>query len=157
MGYTLSCRRVVKIATSMPSPIITHPINKWSYLLWCTGTELCDEDSMQATLGFVKNIFKQNGYNDWQICRALNHHLHLDLEDNKPNSIAFMPFVGTIFNRISRVLAQHNIKSLGLPHVKLFSLLHPVKDSVRLRIPGQSFSTICYPSMERLINSDTQL
>jgi hypothetical protein len=37
--------------------------------------------------------------------------------DNKPNSVAFLPFVGTIFNHISRVLARHNIKSVGLAHM----------------------------------------
>jgi hypothetical protein len=36
------------------------------------------------------------------------------LED-KPNSVALLPFVGPVFNQISRVLAQHNIKSVGLP------------------------------------------
>jgi hypothetical protein len=41
---------------------------------------------------------------------------------------AFLPFVGTVFNRISRVLARHNIISVGLPHMKLSSLLRPVKD-----------------------------
>jgi hypothetical protein len=28
------------ISTSTPSPIITHPIKKLYYLLWCTGLEL---------------------------------------------------------------------------------------------------------------------
>jgi hypothetical protein len=56
--------------------------------------------------------------------------------DNKPHSVAFLPFVGTVFNHISRVLARHNIKSVGLPHVKLSSLLRPVKDHLGLRTPG---------------------
>jgi hypothetical protein len=40
------------------------------------------------------------------------------------------------FNRISRVLARHSIKSVGLPHMKLSSLLRPVKDHPGLRTPG---------------------
>jgi hypothetical protein len=47
----------------------------------------------------------------------------------QPHPVAFLPFVGTVFNRISRALARHNIKSVGLPHMKLSSLLHPVKDT----------------------------
>jgi hypothetical protein len=37
---------------------------------------------------------------------------------------------------ISRVLAWHIIKSVGLPHLKLSSLLHLVKDHLGLRTPG---------------------
>jgi hypothetical protein len=62
------------------------------------------EDSLQAELVFLKDVFKQNGYNDWQIHRALNRRPHLDQPDNKPNSVAFLLFVGTIFNHIIRVL-----------------------------------------------------
>jgi hypothetical protein len=96
---------------------------------------LCHEDSLQAELVFLRGIFKQNGY-DRQIHRALNHCPHSDQPDNKPNLADFLPFVRTIFNRISRVLAQHNIKSVALPHTKLSSLLHPAKDHLKLRIPG---------------------
>jgi hypothetical protein len=85
---------------------------------------------------FLKDVFKQNGYNDRQIHRALNRRPHLAQQDNKSNSAAFLPFVGTVFNRISRVLARHIIKSVGLPHMKLSSLLSPAKDHVGLRTPG---------------------
>jgi hypothetical protein len=88
-----------------------HPSNKQTILstLIPRARALCDEDSLQAELVFLRNVFKQNGYNAWQIHRALNHRPHLDQTD-KPNSVAFLPIVGTIFNCISRVLAQHNIK-----------------------------------------------
>jgi hypothetical protein len=59
---------------------------------------------------FLRDVFKQNGYNDRHIHRALNRPPHLDKPDNEPNSVAFLLFVGTIFNRISGVLAQRNIK-----------------------------------------------
>jgi hypothetical protein len=32
---------------------------------------LCDEDSLQTELVFLKDVFKQNNYNDQQIQRAL--------------------------------------------------------------------------------------
>jgi hypothetical protein len=37
---------------------------------------------------------------------------------------------------ISIVLARHNIKSVGLPHVKLSSLLRPLKDNLGLKTLG---------------------
>jgi hypothetical protein len=91
---------------------------------------------LQAELVFLKDVFKENGYNDQRIHRALNRRPLLPQPDKKPHSFAFLPFVGTVFNRISRVLARHNIKSVGLPHMKLSSLLHLVKDHLGLRTSG---------------------
>jgi hypothetical protein len=97
---------------------------------------LCDEDSLQAELVFLKDVFRENYYRDRQIHRALNRRPLLPQPDNKPHSVAFLPFVGTVFSRISRVLARHNMKSVVLPHMKLSSLLRPVKDHLGLRTPG---------------------
>jgi hypothetical protein len=55
---------------------------------------------------FLRDTFKLDGYNDRKIHGALNCHLHLDQPNKKPNSVSFLPFVGNIFNRISRVLAD---------------------------------------------------
>jgi hypothetical protein len=58
---------------------------------------------------------------------------------NKPYSVAFLPSVGSLFIRIRRMLTQRSnnraIKYLGLLHIKLSSLLHPVTDHLELRIP----------------------
>jgi hypothetical protein len=97
---------------------------------------LCDEDNLQAELVFLKDVFEENGYNDRQIYRSLNRRPHLPQPDNKFHSVAFLPFVGTVFNRISRVLARHNVRSVGLPRMELSSLLRPVKDHLGLRTPG---------------------
>jgi hypothetical protein len=59
---------------------------------------LYDEDSLQAELVFLRDIFKLNGYNKQQIHKALNHHPDVGQPDNKPNSVAFLPSVGPIFN-----------------------------------------------------------
>ncbi|KDR11794.1 uncharacterized protein LOC110836755 [Zootermopsis nevadensis] len=40
------------------------------------------------------------------------------------------------FNRISRLLARHNIKSVGLPPKKIPSFLRLVKDDLGLKMPG---------------------
>jgi hypothetical protein len=49
-------------------------------------------------LGFLRDVFEQNGYNARQIHRALNHRQHVRQSENMPDSVAFLPFVGTIFN-----------------------------------------------------------
>jgi hypothetical protein len=107
-----------------------HPSNEQAVLstLIHRAIALCDEDNLQAELVFPRDVFKQNDYNDRQIHRALNRRPHLYQPD--------LPFVGTIFNRIGRVLAGHNIKSVGFPHMKLSSLLRPVKDHLELRTSG---------------------
>jgi transposase len=115
-----------------------HPSNKQAVLstLIHRARALCDEDNLQADLVFLKGVFRENGYSDRQIHRTLNRRPLLPQPDNTPHSVAFLPFVGTVFNRIRRVLARHNIKSVGLPHTKLSSLLRPVKDHFGLRTPG---------------------
>jgi hypothetical protein len=85
---------------------------------------------------FLKDVFRQNGYNHQQIHRVLNRHPNINQPDDNPDSVAFLPYVGPIFNQISRVLSQHNIRSVGLPPKKVSSFLWPVKDNLGLRTPG---------------------
>jgi hypothetical protein len=85
---------------------------------------------------FLKDVFRQNGYNDQQIHRVLKRHPNISQPEVNPDSFAFLPYVGTIFNTISRVLSQHNIKSVGLPPKKVSSFLQPVKDNLGLRTSG---------------------
>jgi hypothetical protein len=64
---------------------------------------------------FLGDIVRQNGYTDKQIHRALNIPLRVAQPDKKSESVTFLPYVKPIFNRISTVLSQHNIKSVGPP------------------------------------------
>jgi hypothetical protein len=89
-----------------------------------------------SDLVFLRDFFKQNGCNDRQSHRALNRLPHLAQPDSEPNSVAFLPFVRTIFDHNSRVPALHNIKSVGLPHMTLSSIICHVVDSLGLRKPG---------------------
>jgi hypothetical protein len=56
-----------------------HQSNKQAVLstLIHKARSLCDEDSLQAELLFLKDVYKDNGYNDRQIHRALNRRPHL--------------------------------------------------------------------------------
>jgi hypothetical protein len=80
-----------------------HPSNKQAVLstLLPRTRALCDEDSLKAEFVFPRDVFRQNGYNDWQFHRALNRRPHLPQPDNEPNSAFFLSFVGTTFNRVS--------------------------------------------------------
>jgi hypothetical protein len=55
------------------------------------------------------------------------------VRDDRPTSVALLPYVSTTFNRISRVLSRHNIKSVGLPPRKIANFQGPVKDNLGLK------------------------
>jgi hypothetical protein len=82
---------------------------------------------------FLRDIFRQNGYTDQRIHRALNPPLRVAQPDEKPESVAFLPNVRPIVNRINRVLYWH-IKTMGLPPRKIFSFLQSVKDNLALKM-----------------------
>jgi hypothetical protein len=85
---------------------------------------LCDQENLHAELVFLNDVFWQNGYNDRQIHRVLNCRPNISQPKDNPDSVAFLPYVRTIFNRISRVLFRHNInKSVGLPPKKVSGFL----------------------------------
>jgi hypothetical protein len=48
----------------------------------------------------------------------------------------YTPYTQTTYGQLSRMLVKHNIKSVTLPHRKIFSYLPPVKDALGLRTPG---------------------
>jgi hypothetical protein len=83
----------------------------------------------------VKNVFRQNSYNDRQIHRVLNRRPHISQPKDKPDLVAVLPYTGTIFNIISRVLSRHNINPVGLPPKKVSGFLLLVKDNLGLRTP----------------------
>ncbi|XP_023707716.1 uncharacterized protein LOC111864596 [Cryptotermes secundus] len=101
---------------------------------------LCDQDNLHAALVLLGDVFRKNGYNNRQLHRVLNRQPNISRHECKLGSVSFLPsfppYVGTIFNRISRVLSRHIIKSVGLPPNKLPSFLQPVKDSLGLRTQG---------------------
>jgi hypothetical protein len=68
-------------------------------------------------------------------CRLSHRRPNISQLEDNPDSVSFLPYVGDIFNRISRVLFLHDIKSMGLAPKKIFSLLRPVKDNLGLKTP----------------------
>jgi hypothetical protein len=80
-----------------------NPSNKQAVLstLVYRARALCDQETLHAELAFLQDVFKQNGYNDRQIHRVLNRRPNISQPEDKPDSVEFLPYVGTIFNRIS--------------------------------------------------------
>jgi hypothetical protein len=115
-----------------------HPSNKQAVLstLVHRARSLCDQESLHSELEFLRTTFRQNGYSDQQIRRALNKPARVASTPDKPDSIAFLPYVGTTFNLISRLLSRHNIKSVGLPPKRIPGFLRPGKDDLGLKTPG---------------------
>jgi hypothetical protein len=61
---------------------------------------------------------------------------------NKPISTALLPYIGSTYNQLSRMLAKYNIKSTALPPKKISTFLWPIKDTPGLRTPGV-YSILC--------------
>jgi hypothetical protein len=108
--------------------IITPPTNRPFLQPWSTGSvrALCDKESLHEELQFLKTTFRENGYSMKQIQRALNPVVRTSKLNNKPTLIALLSHVQMTYSCSSRMLAKHNIKSVGLLPRKISSFLHPV-------------------------------
>jgi hypothetical protein len=115
-----------------------HPANKQSVLasLIHRAKSLSDQDSLTHELEFLTAVFKDNGYNHQQICRAMEPVAWPPKTNDKPTLTAYIPYTQTTYGRFSRMLAKHNIKSVTLPPRKIFNYHPPVKDALGLRTLG---------------------
>jgi hypothetical protein len=75
-----------------------HPSNKQAVLstLVHRARSLCDQESLHSELEFLRTAFRQNGYSNRQIRRALNSPARVAPTPEKPDSVAVLPYVGTI-------------------------------------------------------------
>ncbi|GFG31913.1 hypothetical protein Cfor_11969 [Coptotermes formosanus] len=115
-----------------------HPSIKQAVLstLVHRARALCDKEGLHELLELLKTTFRENGYSLKQIQRALNSAVRTPKSNDKPTSVALLPYVQITYSRISRMLAKRNISSVGLPPRKISSFLRPVKDDLGLRIFG---------------------
>jgi len=99
-----------------------HPAHKLSILssLVHRAHALCDHESLSQELDFLIITFKQNGYNDRQIERAMKPSRQILVPENKPTATAFIPYTNNTYGRLSRMLAKY-IKSVAIPHRKIAS------------------------------------
>jgi hypothetical protein len=97
---------------------------------------LCDNENLGGETHHLKRIFQQNGYNKNEIRQALHPKQKPKLNDEKPISIALIPYKKTIMNKICRLLAKYNIKIVHIPRMKNMHMLRLVKDDLGLKVPG---------------------
>jgi hypothetical protein len=69
-----------------------------------------------------------------QFHRSLNSPPSVAQPDEEPISVAFLPYVGSIFNRNSRFMSRH-IKSVGHSQRKISSVVRSDKDDRGLQTP----------------------
>jgi hypothetical protein len=84
---------------------------------------------------FLTTVLKNNGYTTQQIGRALKPEAKTAKTNDKPISTAYIPYTQTAYDRLSRILAKHYIKSIALPPKNISNYLPPLKDAVALRTP----------------------
>jgi len=97
---------------------------------------LCDQESLPSELEFLTTVFKNNGYNQPLIERALLPWRIAIKNKIKPTATALLPYTQTTFGRLSRMLSNYNIKSVALSPRKISNFLPPFKEALGLRIPG---------------------
>jgi hypothetical protein len=73
---------------------------------------------------------------NWRYIRALNPLDRVAPCQEKPALFAFLPYMSTAFNCISRLLSRHNIKSMDLPLKKVPRFLQHMKGDLGLKTPG---------------------
>jgi hypothetical protein len=83
---------------------------------------LCDKDSLRGELEFLKTTFKENGSSCKQIQCALNPKVRTSKPKDKPTPATLLPYVQTAYCCLSRMLARHNIKNVGLLPRKISQL-----------------------------------
>jgi hypothetical protein len=76
-----------------------YPSNKQAALstLVHRARALCDQDSLLAELRLLGDVFRKNGYNNRQSHRVLNRRPNISRPEDKPDSVAFLPYVGAVF------------------------------------------------------------
>ena len=97
----------------------------------------CDQDSLPQELEFLTSVFKMNRYSQHHIRRAMLPTTPANKTEEEPTTAtAYLPYVQTIYGRLSRMLSKYNIMSIALPPKKISSFLPPVKQNLGLRTLG---------------------
>jgi hypothetical protein len=90
-----------------------HPSNRRAVLsTLCTDLELSALKSACRRCWFSRGTFPDRKIKNLEVLSALNCCPNNSKPDNKPSSATLLPFIGPTFNRVSRELTQHNIKSV---------------------------------------------
>jgi hypothetical protein len=97
---------------------------------------ICDADSLGDEMEHLKKTFRQNGYSNCEINRAIYPKYKPQLQCVEPTGVAMLSYQHCTTNKISRLLAKHNIKMIHIPARKSTHMLGSVKDKLGLKVPG---------------------
>ena len=87
-------------------------------------------------VGRKGSVVVSAAYSIKQIQEALNPENRTSKPKEKSTLVTLLPYVQMAYIQLSRMLAKHIIKSVGLLHRNISSLLHPVKDDLGLKNLG---------------------
>lgn len=118
--YRKATHTHTQIFICMQLPVTAHPINKQYFIHLHRAKTICDDDIFRHELDVLSNVFKDNGYSNKQIHKALNYKSKHIRQVEKPSAVAVLPYIQSTYGRLNRFLARYDIKSVGLPHKKSF-------------------------------------
>ena len=80
-----------------------HPANKHLVLssLIHRAKTLCDQDSLEQELSFLTTVFKNNGYSQQHIRRAIFSARRIAKCNEKPTATVYIPYTATTYGRLS--------------------------------------------------------
>jgi hypothetical protein len=94
-----------------------HPSNKHAMLATPVfrARAICDEDSLDEALEFLKTSFRKNCHSLKQIQRVFSRKEETPEDNKKPISTALLSFVQLMSGRLNRMLRKHKIRGINLP------------------------------------------
>jgi hypothetical protein len=97
---------------------------------------ICDAESLDEVTNHLKRISTQNGYSNLDIKYApvLKHMSQIQKE--KLAGAAMILFQQVVSNKISRLLAKRNVKTIHTLAKKSIHMLRPIKDKMGLKVAG---------------------
>jgi hypothetical protein len=97
-----------------------HPAQKRAVLTTLVGRArtLYDPESLRGEIQHLKDIFLRNRFSKKDIRRVLHLKQKPQAKEEKPTGVAVLPYQHAFTNKISRVLAKYNIKTIHVPRKK---------------------------------------
>jgi hypothetical protein len=124
-----------------------HPVQKKAVIssLVNRAFKISDSEHLKQELSHVKDTLLRNGYYSQEIEKTIkrtklkqeNFQGNKDNSEQERKTIAILPYVSSISNRIGRVLKRFGINPTYKPLTKTRSHLRPIKDKLEYtKVPG---------------------
>jgi hypothetical protein len=108
LGHTVY-RKLTRTDLYLHAKSEHHPAQKRAVLttLIRRAKTLCDPNSLGKEIQRLRDNFQRNGHNKNEIRRALHPKRKPEPKNNKPASIAVLPYQQAVSNKISRLLTKY--------------------------------------------------